>query len=179
MIKKYFDFGKPLIYRQFLGKRLFQNIRKYQPRGNHHHQHQFDDDGDNDHLTHLRNKRKSQQKYKVKDSYHNQWPCLHLSKKGVCMVHCSVCKTDFSCLQTCWQKWLSKTHWVENAPTIIENWEIKRLWLRLLQNCQLKWSNKDQSPGLRLWCAKLLLSLTATGVLNKSVKLCSSIKILL
>ena len=100
-------------------------------------------------------------------------------KKGVCMVHCSVCKTDFSCLQTCWQKWLSKTHWVENAPTIIENWEIKRLWLRLLQNCQLKWSNKDQSPGLRLWCAKLLLSLTAAGVLNKSVKLCLSIEILL
>jgi hypothetical protein len=95
VIKKYFDFGKPLIYRQFLGKRLFQNIRKYQPRGNHHHQHQFDDDGDNDHLTHLRNKRKSQQKYKVKDSYHNQWPCLHLSKKGVCLVHCSVCKTNF------------------------------------------------------------------------------------
>ena len=55
----------------------------------------LDNDGDNEHLTSPRKKRKSQQKYK--DSYHNQWLCLHSSQKGECIVLCSVCKTDFSC----------------------------------------------------------------------------------
>ena len=71
----------------------------------------LDNDGDNDHLTPLRKKRKSQQKYK--DSYHNQWPFSSLSQKGECMIDRYVCKTDFSC------KYDGKN--VENAPTIIEN----------------------------------------------------------
>ena len=55
----------------------------------------LDDNGDNDHLTPPRKKTKSPQKYK--NSYYNQWLCLHSSQKVEYMVHCSVCKTDFSC----------------------------------------------------------------------------------
>ena len=41
------------------------------------------------------NKRK-QTLQKYKESYHDLWPCLTASKRGECMVHCTVCKSDFS-----------------------------------------------------------------------------------
>jgi type VI protein secretion system component VasK len=41
-------------------------------------------------------KKRKQTLQKYKDSYHNLWPCLTASKRGECMVHCTVCKSDFS-----------------------------------------------------------------------------------
>jgi len=96
MIKKYYDFGTPLIIRHFFRKAL---VSKH-------------DDADNDHLTPLRKNRKSLQK--CKDSHHNQWPCIHSSQKVECRIHCSVCKTDFSCKYSgknvCQRHIESKTH---------------------------------------------------------------------
>jgi hypothetical protein len=41
-------------------------------------------------------KKRKQTLQKYKDSYHDLWLCWMASKRGECMVHCTMFKSDFS-----------------------------------------------------------------------------------
>ena len=141
-------------------------------------------DADNDHLTPLRKNRKSLQK--CKDSHHNQWPCRHSSQKVECRIHCSVCKTDFSCKyagkNVCQRHVESKTH-QQLLKTRKSNMSMTSFVCCKLVN----WNGatKIDHPG---WGSEVMmceiitglnLPITEADVLNKAVKICFWIQILL
>ncbi|KAJ8307462.1 hypothetical protein KUTeg_015546 [Tegillarca granosa] len=128
-------------------------------------------DSDDDEQT-PKKRRQTNQKYK--ESYSNMWPCLTSSKRGECMVRCTVCSCDFSCghggKNDCKRHVDSKTH--KELNTLVKT---NKSMASFVSQKSVETDHKRAVTRAEVMMCEIIaemnLPITAADIFNKAFKL--------